>query len=70
VVAVTEGGYNLHGLADGLRETIAALDSGPTSPGGGAAARSADAGAGPGDTARGTATLAAVLPVIAPHWTV
>jgi len=26
VVAVTEGGYNLQGLAEGLRETIAALD--------------------------------------------
>ena len=59
VVAVTEGGYNLQGLADGLRETIAALDS-------------EDVGrawsGSPRDTVRGEATLKSVLPVLRPYW--
>ena len=60
VVAVTEGGYNLQGLAEGLRETIAALDE--------------DVGTRPpvsppaGDTARGEVTLKSVLPVLNPYW--
>jgi len=60
VVAVTEGGYNLQGLAEGLRETIAALDE--------------EVGARPtvsppdGDTMRGEATLKTVLPVLNPYW--
>jgi acetoin utilization deacetylase AcuC-like enzyme len=69
VVAVTEGGYDLHGLAEGLRETIGALDT--------ASDDRNDAGAGlksrpydhvNGDTTRGEATLKAVLPVLSPHW--
>jgi len=60
VVAVTEGGYNLQGLAEGLRETIAALDEEvgtrpPVSPPA-------------GDTARGEVTLKSVLPVLNPYW--
>jgi acetoin utilization deacetylase AcuC-like enzyme len=60
VVAVTEGGYNLQGLAEGLRETIAALDE--------------DVGTRPpvsppaGDTARGEVTLKTVLPVLNSYW--
>ncbi len=69
VVAVTEGGYDVQGLAEGLRETIDALDAAPRE----------QSGAGPGlkprpddgdsgDTARGEATVKAVLPVLRPHW--
>src|SRR4051812_38993699 len=63
IVAVTEGGYNLQGLADALRETIAALNDseGLGSPGLDTGGR---------DTARGEATLKAVLPVLTPYWTV
>jgi acetoin utilization deacetylase AcuC-like enzyme len=77
IVAVTEGGYNLQGLADGLRETIAALDDGIAEYGGPDKASGASEGLGlPGpdtggrDTARGEATLKAVLPVLTPYWTV
>ena len=59
VVAVTEGGYNLQGLADGLRETIAALGE---EVGGARPAPLA------GDTSRGEATLKTVLPVLHPYW--
>jgi acetoin utilization deacetylase AcuC-like enzyme len=63
IVAVTEGGYNLQGLADALRETIAALNDseGLGSPGLDTGGR---------DTARAEATLKAVLPVLTPYWTV
>ena len=60
VVAVTEGGYNLQGLADGLRETIAALDADDRAP--------SPARTGAGDTVRGTATLKAVLPALGSYW--
>ena len=71
VVAVTEGGYHLQGLAEGLRETIGALDA----PGGNDRQhtrvplddRGSDRGA-DGDTTRGEAALQAVLPVLSPHW--
>jgi len=59
VVAVTEGGYNLQGLAEGLRETIASLDESSGGPNKGLAG---------GETVRGQATLKAVLPVLGPHW--
>ncbi len=65
VVAVTEGGYSLQGLAEGLRETIAALDE--AAPG---ERRLLRAGAAGTDTSRGTATLKTVLPVLTSHWTV
>jgi acetoin utilization deacetylase AcuC-like enzyme len=66
VVAVTEGGYDLQGLAEGLRETIDALDTAPGDRDG------AVAGLTPrpydGDTTRGEATLRAVTPVLSPYW--
>jgi acetoin utilization deacetylase AcuC-like enzyme len=74
VVAVTEGGYNLQGLADGLRETIAALDTvdvgrGPDMVRATAGDEPVTAhGSGMRDTGRGEATLKAVLPVLRPHW--
>jgi len=80
VVAVTEGGYNLQGLAEGLRETIAALDSdtsagagpstlaGPSSPHSSDGAGGSPSTTGGGDTSRGIATLKTVLPVLGPHW--
>lgn len=61
VVAVTEGGYDLQGLAEGLRETIGALDA-ATGP----KARLADDVS--HDTTRGEATLRAVRPVLSPYW--
>jgi acetoin utilization deacetylase AcuC-like enzyme len=63
VAGVVEGGYSLQGLADGLRATIAALDEDA-----GTAANWDGASAADADTARGAATLAAVLPVLRPHW--
>ena len=59
VVAVTEGGYDLHGLAEGLRETIDALDD---SVGAALKGRPDD------DAMRGADTLKAVLPVLSPYW--
>jgi acetoin utilization deacetylase AcuC-like enzyme len=61
VVAITEGGYNLQGLAEGLRETIAALDTPADS-------KAPSTGSGSSDTTRGEAALRAVLPVLRPHW--
>jgi acetoin utilization deacetylase AcuC-like enzyme len=60
LVAVTEGGYDLRGLAACLRGAVRALD-------GGADAAGAPV---PGDPApRGTATFEAVRPHLSPHWT-
>ena len=57
VVAVTEGGYHLKGIADSLRAAIAALDDEPVSS------------AMPGASApRGEATVAAVKPHLARYW--
>jgi acetoin utilization deacetylase AcuC-like enzyme len=61
VVAVTEGGYDLRGLADSLRATIDALDEDapPAVP-------SRPAGPAP----RGDAAIAAVTPHLAKYWTI
>jgi acetoin utilization deacetylase AcuC-like enzyme len=64
VVAVTEGGYNLQGLADGLQETIAALDA----EGADQAGPTGDDSVPTGDTSRGETTMKAVLPAIGSHW--
>jgi acetoin utilization deacetylase AcuC-like enzyme len=63
VVAVTEGGYDLQGLTEGLRETIEALDTASDD-----AERMVRLKADTTDTARGDATLKAVLPALSPHW--
>jgi len=80
VVAVTEGGYNLQGLAQGLRETLAALDwdnsagTDPSTLAGPSSLHSRDGASGPastsvdGDISRGMATVQTVLPVLGPHW--
>jgi acetoin utilization deacetylase AcuC-like enzyme len=60
LVAVTEGGYDLKGLANSLRAVIAALDDDR-------AAGDSDAPEGP--TPRGDATVHAVTPQIAQYWT-
>jgi acetoin utilization deacetylase AcuC-like enzyme len=60
VVAVTEGGYDLQGLAACLRVVVGVLDGGA-----GVASRPAPQG----DTSRGDATVAAVQPHLAKHWT-
>ena len=57
VVAVTEGGYHLKGIADSLRAVIAALDGEPVP--------SALPGAG---APRGEAAIAAVKPHLARYW--
>ena len=57
VVAVTEGGYHLKGIADSLHAVIDALDDGPLS----SALHDAS-------TPRGDATVAAVRPHLAPYW--
>jgi acetoin utilization deacetylase AcuC-like enzyme len=57
VVAVTEGGYDLKGLADSLRATIAALDGAPQD------AKSADL-----DAPRAEATIKAVRPHLMKYW--
>lgn len=57
VVAITEGGYDLQGLAESLRATVAALHG-----------KTQATGRVDGETARGEATLKAVLPVLTPHW--
>ena len=57
IVAVTEGGYHLKGIADSLHAVITALDDEPVSP------------AMPGTGApRGEATIAAVKPHLARYW--
>jgi acetoin utilization deacetylase AcuC-like enzyme len=56
IVAVTEGGYDLKGLADSLRTTIAALE-------GAAPAAPPDAA-----SPRGDATVRAVTPHLAKYW--
>jgi len=75
VVAVTEGGYNLQGLADGLRQTIAALDQadfgGPdrsTRSASSPVESRAGAALDGSDTRRGEATLKVVLPALGAHW--
>jgi acetoin utilization deacetylase AcuC-like enzyme len=61
IAAVTEGGYDLKGLADCLRAAIAALDgSGATPP-----ARSGTAA-----TPRADATIKAVMPHLSKYWAI
>jgi acetoin utilization deacetylase AcuC-like enzyme len=60
VVAVTEGGYDLKGLADSLRATVHALES---ANGGAASAPTATA-------PRGAAAIQAVTPHLAKYWPV
>ena len=57
IVAVTEGGYHLKGIADSLRSVIAALqgDRGPSAPP-------------PSGAPRGEAAIAAVKPHLAKYW--
>jgi acetoin utilization deacetylase AcuC-like enzyme len=57
VVAITEGGYDLPGLAESLRATVRALE-------GDTAAFAAPTGEAP----RGEATIKAVTPHLADHW--
>ena len=59
VVAATEGGYHLKGIADSLRSVVAVLDGGRVDP----ASAAAEAG-----TARGDAAVAAVKPHLAKYW--
>jgi len=59
VVAITEGGYDLKGLADSLREVIRALTGD---------ASLADFAAPTGPTPRGEATLQAVKPHLLHYW--
>jgi acetoin utilization deacetylase AcuC-like enzyme len=59
VVAITEGGYDLKGLADSLREVIRALNGD---------ASVADFPAATGPTPRGEATLQAITPHLAKFW--
>jgi acetoin utilization deacetylase AcuC-like enzyme len=60
LVAVTEGGYDLAALAGSLRETIVALEGGPSR--GSRVAAEADA------SPRGEATVKAVLPHLSDRW--
>jgi acetoin utilization deacetylase AcuC-like enzyme len=60
VVAVTEGGYHLKGIADSLRAVIAALDDGASVP-----PALEDTGA-----PRGEATIAAVKPHLSKYWNI
>jgi acetoin utilization deacetylase AcuC-like enzyme len=62
IVALTEGGYDLKGLADSLRATIGALEGG-TGPGDAGRSR-VEGGAAP----RGDATIEAVKPHLAKYW--
>jgi acetoin utilization deacetylase AcuC-like enzyme len=57
LVAITEGGYDLAGLASSLRASIAALTSEPGSP-----------KPPTGETPRGEATTKAVAPQLAKYW--
>jgi acetoin utilization deacetylase AcuC-like enzyme len=59
VAAITEGGYDLKGLADSLRAVIAALDGDA----------GLDTAAPIGDAARAEAALEAVTPQLAKYWT-
>ena len=59
LVAITEGGYDLRGLADSLREVTRALD---------ADASLADFSAPNGAAPRGDATVQAVTPHLAKYW--
>ena len=59
VLAVTEGGYDLKGLTDSLRETMSALEGGQVTP----AIRN-ETTASP----RGDATVSAVRPFLAQYW--
>jgi acetoin utilization deacetylase AcuC-like enzyme len=72
VVAITEGGYDLQGLAEGLRETIDALDARAGLKAGfddnASGGRPVRVTADTTSAARGEATLQAVLPVLSPHW--
>jgi acetoin utilization deacetylase AcuC-like enzyme len=61
IVAVTEGGYHVTGLGDGLRAAIRALAGDVTL---------ADLPAPEGAAPRGQATLEAVAPHLAPYWTI
>jgi acetoin utilization deacetylase AcuC-like enzyme len=61
MVAITEGGYDLKGLADSLRATVHALEA-DASP----VARERPAEPAP----RGEATIAAVTPHLAKYWTI
>jgi acetoin utilization deacetylase AcuC-like enzyme len=60
MVAITEGGYDLQGLAACLRATLRAL-AGEWTP--------AEAPAPSGPALRGEATVRAVRPQLAPYWT-
>jgi acetoin utilization deacetylase AcuC-like enzyme len=68
VVGVTEGGYSLQGLAEGLRETIDALDAAPVGDSANQKVTPAVTGGGAPNTSRGEATLQAVLPALSPYW--
>jgi acetoin utilization deacetylase AcuC-like enzyme len=59
VVAITEGGYDLKGLADSCRATIAALDGD---------ASLSRVNAPDGDSSRGAATVEAVTPHLGGYW--
>jgi acetoin utilization deacetylase AcuC-like enzyme len=75
VIAITEGGYNLHGLAEGLRETLRALDTASMD---GIAVRDGVNASGHEDashrdphgrdTARGVAALNVVVPILRQYW--
>ena len=71
-MAITEGGYDLQGLAEGLRETIDALDARAGLKAGfddnASGGRPVRVTADTTSAARGEATLQAVLPVLSPHW--
>ena len=60
IVAVTEGGYHLKGIADSLRSVIGALESDRIDRGPAAAAQAA--------ASRGEAAIAAVKPHLAKYW--
>jgi acetoin utilization deacetylase AcuC-like enzyme len=60
LVVVTEGGYDLQGLADSVRATVSALEDET------AQTEMASAGAAP----RGDATIEAVTPHLAKYWTI
>jgi acetoin utilization deacetylase AcuC-like enzyme len=69
LVAITEGGYNLQGLAEGLRATIDAMQAPSAGPRANPNAYDLrPANVGENGTSRGDATLKAVLPVLSPYW--
>jgi acetoin utilization deacetylase AcuC-like enzyme len=61
LVAVTEGGYHLTGLGDGLRGVVRAMAG---------ESRTEDLPIPDGPTPRGEETVAAVAPHLAPYWTI